>query len=112
MWTLMTDRYDGMLPLEVTWGKGMRGFAGVDAPLVFVFEEARKFATEDEAEGEAFVLAISMPELIGHLHVLPLEDAGVVHAKEFAEWYEENHAALEAAKKSKADGTGIFTLAG
>lgn len=108
----MTDRYDGMLPLEVTWGKGLRGFAGVDAPLVFVFEEAKKFATAEEAEGEAFALAISMPDLIGHLQVLPVEEAMEVHSKEFAEWFEENRAALDVAKQLKSGGAGLFTLAG
>lgn len=114
MWTLMTDRYEGTLPLEVTWGKGMRGFAGVDAPLVFIFEEAKKFATVEEAEGEAFVLAISMPDLIGHLHVLSLEDAGAVHSKEFDEWYEGVAAAVAKEVGDKVDpcGTGIVTLAG
>jgi hypothetical protein len=86
MWVVMTDKFEGTLPFAVTWGHGLRGFLGVEAPLIFVLANAKLFPTREEAEGEAFVVAISMPHLIGHLHIMDDLEAKALYDVETQEW--------------------------
>jgi len=98
MWVIMTDRFtgagsitdaSGQLPttVHVEWGNGLRGFVtDAEDVIVFTFDDTKHFASREEAEGVAVVLCAKFPILIGHVMVLPEEDARVIHARELSEW--------------------------
>ena len=107
MWIVKTDPYEGLLPYEPLWGKGVGAYlkkpGDRNCIAIMTFADATRFNSPDEAENAAFLACLDLPCLLGHLHVVTTEEANREYDEAMAAWMKE--------KGVRSDGSGSLYIA-